>query len=174
MGRTLTTTQETNVRANSTRPIYLVQLAHSGVVEYLSASGAITFDGILYAGGGVEVNSINGEVSVDLSLHASIERIHESFNGTWRNEKLCRVYGIPASVTDENIFDLDAGIELLDGFIDSSSYRVGDKVRVRGVQKTIDRSFTPRLNCSELSLHLPPEGTVFSWEGDQYTLVRAK
>ena len=170
MARTLTDAHFNNTSAVVTRPIFVVQLQHSGAVEYLSSSGDITFDNVSYAAGGVEVDSISDNYSATLTLHATNARIQECVNGSWRGNKLCRLYGIPASPADDNYFNLDDGLLLLDGIINDSRVS-GRSIKIQGIHKYSSASYTPRLNCSETSNLIPAAGSVFSWQNGSYVLV---
>jgi hypothetical protein len=172
MARTVTATVKARTELNSTQPIYVVQLAHSGDIENLSVAGDITYDGTDYAAGGVVIEKIQAESRATLRLFATMDRINESVGGTWRNKKVCRIYAIPGDPDAEPIYAADEGVLVLDGYIDVSSYR-GDWVTIEATQKTLRETYTPRLNCSELSIHVPPVGTSFTWEGETYVLKAA-
>jgi len=88
MAKTLTLAQFTNSSAESTRPVYLVQLLHSYAVEYLSSSGDVTLDGITYSAGGVTVKSIEDNRSATITLQATVPRINECVAGSWRGHKM--------------------------------------------------------------------------------------
>jgi hypothetical protein len=170
MPRILTGDQFTNVTATSTRPIYLVQLQFASVVEYLSSSGEILFDDITYEAGGIDVQSIAGSTAAQLSLFATTDRIAQTIGGSWRGERTCKIYGIPALPESGTDYDMVDALLLIDGYIDSARVS-GDRVTVSVVHKHTSSSYTPRLNCSELSAYTPRAGTVFTWEGGTYTLV---
>ena len=46
------------LQSPATRPIYIAQINHSGATEYLSASGAVTYDGQVYTAGGMNIRSV--------------------------------------------------------------------------------------------------------------------
>jgi len=167
----LTGAQFTKVAAESTKPIYVMEWYHSGLPEYLSASGDVVFNGVNYAGGYFNLDEIAIGETAKISAHASLDRIKESIDGSWRGGRTCRIYGIPALPGDSGVYALEDGILLLDGVIDSSSTN-GKRVTVSIIHKFMAASYTPRLNCSELSAFIPPAGTVLSWQGGRYVLVQ--
>lgn len=170
MAYPLSVDQFNNVSANSTRPIYLVQLQYAATIEYLSTSGPIKFDGVDYVAGGVDVENIASGQRVSLSLFASASRVAETVSGTWRGAKLCKVFAIPAAPASEPIYTLDQGIPAIDGYIDTARVS-GNKISVVAIHKHYANAYTPRLNCSELSIYTPPAGSVFTWQGGSYTLA---
>jgi hypothetical protein len=170
VAKTLTLAQFTNSSADSTRPVYLVQLQHSGTIEYLSSSGEVTLDGIDYRAGIVTVTSIENNRSATVTIPATIQRTLECSSGSWRGYKLCKIYGVPAMPGDSAAYVSADAILLLDGVIDDS--RLSNMtVTVRAIHKYAAAVYTPRLNCSELSPHIAPAGSLFTWEGTGYVLV---
>jgi hypothetical protein len=167
----LSDAQFEKVAQQSTKPIYVIEWYHAGTAEYLSASSTVVYNGISYVGGSIRLDDIAMGETARISAHASTERIKESIDGSWRGGRTCRIYGIPALPGDSGVYALEDGILLLDGVIDSSSTN-GKNVTVSVVHKFIAASYTPRLNCSELSARIPPAGTVLTWEGDRYILVQ--
>jgi len=170
VAKTLTDAQFDNVSATSTRPVYVVQIQHGSAVEYLSTSGTVYLDGVPYTAGGIALESIQDSRKASLSLLATPERIAECISGTWRGEKVCKVYGIPATPDGSVNYVMADAILLLDGIIDDSKLS-GLKIAINALHKYSATRYTPRLNCSELSNYIPPAGSVFTWQGGRYVLV---
>jgi hypothetical protein len=170
MARNLTAVQYNNLVATATRPINLVRWEHSGMLELLSCSGDITFGGEMYSAGGVEVDSIEDGRTATLSLPATPARVAEVINGNWRNGKICKIFAVPGLPEDDGDYALSQGILVLDGVIDSSQYANG-MITVNAIHRYLRGNLTPRTSFNELSTHIPPSGTMLTWEGESYMLV---
>ena len=166
---TLTAGQLSNVEEVATRTINIVEIEHSGSIERLSCSGALSYDGADYTFGGVNIRRIENNRSATLTLPATATRITESQNGTWRNGT-CKIYAIPALPTDSNIFAAADGVLVLDGFISTSSF-ANDRVTVTVVHVNLDGNYTPRNLIDEACNHVPSPGSILTWEGENIVLV---
>lgn len=172
MPRELTSTQLTNVNATATRPIYLVEWAHSGSTERLSSSGSITYDGNAYTAGGVLVRSISNGRSATITVPATAARAGQVADNDWRNGT-CKVYCIPGAPGDSGTYAAAAGILLIDGVIDSS--RLGrNTVNVQITSKYLVGVTTPVLTFDRICNHLPAPGSTIEWEGDSLALERVE
>jgi len=170
MAKTLTSDQLDNVSATSTRPVYLVQLQHGSAIEYLSSSGDVSLDGIVYSEGEITVQAIEDSRRATLSMMATPARLSECIAGTWRGEKVCKVFVVPATPDSAGAYVMSEAILALDGVIDDSKMS-GLTITINALHKYAATRYTPRLNCSELSAVIPPAGSALSWQGYRYVLV---
>ena len=159
MARELTPAQLANVELTSTRPIFIGRVRHSPTEELLSSSGLVLYDGESYTAGGFNIDSMSsvGD-SATLSLPATVARIAEVQNGTWRGGA-CQLYAIPGTPDDIGIYDEEDGFLLLDGVIDSSVFS-GDRITINVVHRRLNAGNTPRNTLSEVCRHIPPPGTI--------------
>lgn len=167
----ITTTQLANTSLTSTRPIRVIRWEHAGYLELLSESGAIEFDGELFGAGGISTLSVDDGRSATITMPGTRTRIAESINGRWRNGKICQVYAIPGLPEDDGVYDIDAGVLLLDGVINSSQYS-GGVLTVRAIHKSLNGNLTPRLTFNAYSQYLPNPGVLVTSNpaGETYML----
>lgn len=167
MSRTLTASQTTAVDSNSTRPIFVAQINHSGIIEYLSSSGEVTFDGLPYTPG-IKINSIQDASAASLELPWSTARVTEIQNGAWRGG-ICKIWALPAVPDFDGVFLLADGILILDGQIRSSSFS-GNRVSVQAAHVAAISRISPRHTFESVCNFIPAAGTQILWEGDILTL----
>lgn len=165
----ITTTQLANTSLTSTRPIRVIRWEHAGYLELLSESGAVEFNGELFGAGGLSSLSMDDGRSATITMPGTRTRIAESINGRWRNGKICQIYAIPALPADAGVYDLEDGVLLLDGIIDSSEYS-GGNLTIRAVHKHLRGNLTPRLTFNAYSQYLPSPGTLLDYDGETYML----
>ena len=170
MQRNLTAEQFANVRAQATKPVYLVQIEHAGYMECFANIEDAAFDGYSYVVDGMGVSDIQDQVSATITLFATPERINHSISGAWRNGKKCRIYVIPDSPGSEPSYIVSAAFMVFDGTIDSSRWR-GSSISVTAIPKNTSELYTPRNNFSEISSILPAAESTFEWEGATYILT---
>jgi len=163
----LTTTQLSNIAAAATRPIYLVQLNHSGTLEYLSCSGAVTYDGQAYTAGGARLKGIRGARSATIEIKQTSTRIGEIQTSAWRGG-VCKIYYIPALPTDTPTYTTADAILVFDGLIDISSAQ-GESLTIQAKNKYLTGVMAPVLTVNQICNHIPPPGTVTTWEGEKVT-----
>lgn len=166
MPRTLTSDQLSNVLADAVWPIVLVQLNHSGTLEYLSCSGDVTYDSQAYTGGGCSVRSIVDSTSATLVLTPSPSRAEEIQSGVWRGGT-CVIYYIPALPSDSSTFVAADGVLMLDGLIDTSSIK-GEAHTITAKNKYLTGRMGPGYIVNEVasSAYLPAPGDSLEWEGE--------
>lgn len=164
MSRELTPTQIANTKATATRPVIIARLAHSGMVELLSASGSIVFNGELYQEGGFSLGSIKNGDSASIALQATPARTEQVYSGAWRYG-VCQIYMIPGVPEDSGEYAASAGVLLLDGVITQSSYS-GGRIVVSAKQVSLSGNYTPRNLIGEVCNFIDPPGTVLGWQGD--------
>jgi hypothetical protein len=153
-----------------TRPIKVVRWEHGGILETLSASGGVVFNGESYVTGDITSIVINGDKSATITLAASVERAEEVDGETWRGGKMCQIYSIAGDpVAEEDYSESQAYLEI-DGVIDSSQL-AGGRVTVKVVHKDLSGKFTPRHTFTLLTSTIPSPGTIITHEGDQYPLA---
>jgi hypothetical protein len=165
----ITTGQFNNTGETSTRPIRVVRLEHSGSLELISENGDIEFNGELFSAGGIMAMSVGDGRRATLTLSGSATRIAESVAGRWRNGKICQIYAVPGLPTDTGVYDLEDGVLLLDGIIDSSEYS-GGVVTVRAIHKHLRGNLTPRQTFNVYSQYIPAPGSIVEWGGESYVL----
>jgi hypothetical protein len=165
----LTTTQWTNTRETSTRPIRLIRWEHAGYLELISESGDIEFNGELFGAGGINSITVDDGRRATVTVNASLARIAESINGRWRQGKICQIYVVPGLPADTGVYTLDEGILILDGIIDGSEYS-NDRVSVRVVHKRLNGNLTPRQTFNAYSAYLPAPSSLVTWEGETFLL----
>lgn len=164
MPRELTAWQLANSEAENARPFVIVQLNHSGVVEYLSATGSVTYDGQLYTGGGFNIVSIVDSISATLTLAATPARVAEILDSKYRRG-LCKIFYIPGLAGDTPTYTADKGILMLDGRIDTSSTSDG-LVTVGAFNKYLTGRMGPGYNFNQFCNHMPAPGSSITWEGE--------
>lgn len=156
-----TADQVKNTLLTVTKPVYLVQLNHSGTVEYLSCSGSVTFDSQDYDAGGCNIRRLRLYESASIELSASATRIAEVQNYDWRGG-ICKVYYIPAASGDSLSFNAADAALLLDGVIDTSSFS-GEKIKIEAVHKYTVGNMAPGLLFNHFCNHLPAIGESLDW-----------
>lgn len=166
MSRSLTTTQQGNLTANATRPIFLVKWAWNGTTEYLSCSGAVTFDSSPYTAGGINIRQIEDSKTATLFLPATSTRVTELLSNDWRGAS-CVIYAIAASPSDSPTYSASDGITVLDGIIESAQY-AGDTLTVTAKCKYYIGAQVPRFIVNEISTQVPGVGASYNWDDDQY------
>lgn len=169
MPRTVSQQQLANVDATRTKPVFLVAWEHSGVEELIACTvGEVVFDSRTYTPQDVTVSSIQNGRSASLVMPASPTRVAQSQNGTWRNG-FCKIYAIPAAPTDALTFLEADAILVLQGEIRSSALS-GNQITVVCEHVGAGFRLSPRYTFDAVCNHLPPAGTVISWEGDTIVL----
>jgi len=171
MARELTSTQQSNVEAGATRPIYLVEWNHSGTVEYLSCSGDVLYgDGSpnqTYSAGGITIARLEDSKTATLILPATAARVAEIQNNTWRTG-ICKITAILAAPGDSPVYAAADGLLVLDGVIESSSFS-GETVTVTAKSKYYTGALIPRFTYDDVVTSAPAVGTVSTWEGENYS-----
>lgn len=165
----ITTAQLANTSLASTRPIRVIRWEHAGYLELLSESGSIEFNGEMFSAGGLSSLIVDDGRSATITMPGTRTRIAESVNGRWRTGKICQIYAIPALPEDDGFYDLEDGVLLLDGIIDSSEYS-GGNLTIRALHKHLRGNLTPRLTFNAYSQYIPNAGALVSWEGETYML----
>lgn len=168
MPRNLTSTQQTNVNATATRPIYIVEWEHSGSTERLSSSGEITYDGNAFTPGGVVVRAVSNGRSATVTVPATATRAGQVADNDWRNG-ICKVWCIPGAPSDGGTYAAAAGILLIDGIINTSALR-RNVVTVQATSKYLVGITTPVLTFDRVCSYLPAPGSTIQWEGDSLAL----
>ena len=166
MARTLTSTQQTNVTAAATRPIFLVKWTHSGATEYLSCSGSVTFDGQAYTAGGINIRQVEDSNTATLMLPATSTRIGEVTSGSWRGGT-CVIYAIAAAPGDTPTYSASDGITVLDGIIESSKF-ANEQITVVAKNKYFIGALCPRYLVNDVSSQVPAVGSTFEFDGEVY------
>jgi len=166
--RVLTSTQQTNVDAAATRPVYVVAWEHSGVEELLSCAGDIILDSKVYTAGGLNVGGIQDGRSATITLPATSTRIAEIQNNAWRGGT-CKIYAVPASPSDSGIYIAAESILMMNGVITASRFR-GETISVNIIHVNLDGDYSPRDLLDDVCNHIPAPGTQILWEGDRMTL----
>lgn len=151
-----------------TRPIYLVQLNHSGTVEYLSCSGDITFDSQVYVAGGAAIATINNSESATIVVPNSVARLDQIQNNDWL-DGICVIYYIPALPSDGDSFALGDALLMLDGIIDSSGLR-GESVNIAVRHKWLTGNMSPIYTFDQFCNHIPPAGSTLEWDNETVVL----
>lgn len=169
MARTLSATTQTEIAKTITKPFWLVYIGYSPVLRY--SSGPTAQEGATIW----TCNDMLVSVSPDKNT------------GTLKIQNTDYVFG--NAVLTDGIADISIKIYQLYG---SGSYSSGDEellfdgvggscvVDLRWVTIGLEVAktsvmFSPRIRCSkEMGFnHLPPEGLVISWQGEQYSLPPA-
>lgn len=153
-----------NILPSSTRPIYLVEINFSGTAEYLSCSGAVTYDGQAYAAGGCSVESMKNQETARLSFPATAERNAQLLNSSWRRG-VCNIYFIPGAPGDTLTYAAADGVLLLPGLIDAAELS-RDSIRLDVVNKYLTGVMCPGLIFNQFCNHIPAAGTSITWEGE--------
>lgn len=170
MARELSSTQQTNVEAGSTRPIYLIEWQHSAATEYLSCSGDITYNGQLYGGGDPDdppkITGLVDSKTATIQTPATSERVSEIQNNLWRLG-ICKITAILASPSDGDTFTTADGILVLDGVIERSTFS-GEYVTTTVKCKYYTGALVPRFSFNDV-VDPPAVGTVSEWEGENYS-----
>lgn len=164
MPRALTAWQLDNCDSATAKPICLMQLNHSGTVEYLSATGAVTYDGQLYTAGGFNINSIVDSRSATFTLAATPARMAEVTRSTYRRG-ICIIYYIPGVDGDTPTYTADKGVLMLDGRIDTSGVSDG-LVTVVAMNKYLTGRLGPGYTFNQFCSHMPAPGSSIVWEGE--------
>jgi hypothetical protein len=167
MARTLTATQQTNVDAAATRPIYIIEWTHSGSTEYLSVTGDITYGGQAYTQGGVNISQIIDSDVATLTMPATSTRITEVQDATWR-QGTCVIRTILGAPGDSGTYTAspDQALVIMDGNIQSSRLN-GEVITVTVKNKYFAGALCPRLRLDQVANHIPPVGTTFDWGSSQ-------
>lgn len=168
MARTLTATQQTNVEADATRPIYLVEWLHSGTIEYLSVNGEVTYGGQAYTPGELRINQIIDSDVATISMPATATRVAEVTSQVWR-DRSCVIRLIPGAPGDSGTYTAspDAALVVMDGIIQTSVF-AGNRITVTVKNKYFTGALCPRLRLDQVAHHIPPVGTVQELDGTSY------
>lgn len=166
MARTLTTTQSTNLELNASRPIFLVKWAWNGATEYLSCSGAVTFDGNTYTAGGVNIQSIEDSNQAILSLPFNTTRMSELTSSNWRGAS-CVIYAVPAAPGDTPTYSVGDELTLLDGIIESARF-ANETIQITAKNKYFTGVLAPRFVFNDISTTIPPVGKSYVWDDETY------
>lgn len=167
--RTITDTQQDLVTASATRPIFIVEIAHSGTPEFLSASGDLTFNGQPYSAGGCRVTALEDAQAATVELPWTAQRVLEVQTGAWRNG-VCKVWAIPASPDDDPaVYSLSDGILMLDGKLRGSAFQ-GERIVCQAAHVSAVSKISPRHTFESVCNHIPATGSQIVWEGDILTL----
>jgi hypothetical protein len=160
----LTQDQLDNVEARATRPLYLVEIWHSGEQELYSSSGRIVYDGDVYEAGGANVAAIQDSFSATVTLPWSPSRMSEIQGGTYRKQP-CIIRYIPEAPGSNDVFPAGAAITLIDGQIRSSGFS-GDRVSVSVEHVSTSTRYSPNNTINEVTAFVIAPGTQIEWEGD--------
>ena len=173
--------QEALLVERSTKPTFLVEVLFD-VQEYLSTNGDILVDSNLFKGSDIGIRSASDWSSASLKFNPTTSRLATIISGGWQGNP-CRIYLLPRVnylglyeddyVEEEygvNGEDISDKILLIDGVITSAT--AGDtQISVEVTHKSFVGKWTPRLRItSQIANHLPQDGTVVVWEGDNYVL----
>jgi len=153
--------QISNIQSEKPAPILLCQLNHSGTVEYLSASGAITYDGQAYAPGGFNLVNLKDSASSAIQIAPTAARVTQIINKTYKNGIYKLIY-IPAISTDSTTFAAAAGKLIFDGIIDISVFG-NEYVTVQGYNKYLRGNLSPGYVFNQFCNHIPPAGSTLTW-----------
>ena len=167
MARTLNSTQQTNVEAGSTRPIYLVEWQHAGTTEYLSCSGDVTYDGQLYSEGGLTITSLEDSKTATLVLPATATRVTQIQNNDWRLG-ICKITAILAAPSDTPTYSASDGVLMLDGVIEQTSF-AGETISVIAKCKYYTGALVPKFTYDDVVTETPAVGTTSTWEDENYS-----
>lgn len=151
-----------------TRPIYLLQLNHSGTVEYLSCSGECTFDSQVYTPGGASIGNVVNAKEATVVVPNSPARVDELQTNAWR-DGICKLYYIPALPADGNAFVVADAILMLDGIIDSSGLR-GETLNIVAKNKWLTGNMSPVYTFDQVCNHIPPAGSTLEWDNTTVVL----
>jgi len=171
MARELTSTQQTNVEAGATRPIYLVEWQHSGTTEYLSCSGTVQYGSgspvQTYTAGGLTIAGIEDSKTATIVLPATADRITEILGNTWRGG-ICKITAILAAPGDTPLYSSADGLLMLDGLIEASTFS-GETITVTAKCKYYTGALVPRFTFNDVTGIIPAVGSVSTWEGENYS-----
>lgn len=152
------------LQSPATRPIYIAQINHSGATEYLSASGAVTYDGQVYTAGGMNIRSVVNSESARIMLPATAQRISEVQGSTYRRG-VCAIYLIPGLPDDTLTYTAAQGMLLIDGRIESSSFS-SEAVNVSVINKYLTGRLGPGYICNEVASYIPAPGSSITINGE--------
>lgn len=169
---TLTAAQEANASLQATRPIYLIELEHSGTVELYSTSGDVVYDSRTFTGGGANLSSISNTREVTLEVPWSPERMTEIQGGQYRGG-VCKIWYIPATPDDSSIFSASDGVLLIDGEIRSSRF-AGNRVTITATHINNSAVYSPRNTLDEVTSYAAPPGYQIKWEGEIIVLEASR
>lgn len=167
MARDLSSAKQANIEAGATRPIYLVEWQHSGLTEYLSCSGDITYDGQAYTAGGLTISSMEDGKTATILLPATSTRIAEIQNNTWRLG-ICKITAILAAPGDSPTYAAADGDLMLDGVIEQTTFS-GELISVIAKCKYYRGALVPRFTFDDVVSVVPAVGSTSEWEGENYS-----
>lgn len=153
-----------NMLASEDRAVYLVEINFSGTAEYLSCSGAVTYDGQAYAAGGCSVESMKNQETARLSFPATAERNAQLLSASWR-KGVCNIYYIPGAPGDSLTYAVADGVLLFPGLIDEAKFS-NDSIILDVVNKYLTGVMCPGLIFNQFCNHIPAAGTSITWEGE--------
>lgn len=164
------TTTHNRLTARSTWPIYLVEWELTGAEELFSLCGVnVTYNGKSYPAASGEVRNITDNKTAEIAIPATADLLQIVTSGAWRGKKKCCVYNIAGDPDEDPIFEASEGLLQVDGVINNVGER-GGFIIVSALHKNLSGNYTPRDNCSEFSIHIPPAGTLFTAGGQTYEL----
>jgi hypothetical protein len=173
MLRSHTEEQADNVSLPVTAPVLILEWAHSGTPELLSASGLVEFDSRLYTPAPIRIDRITNGRSAQITLTATPQRVSEVHNKTWRGGE-CKIYSIPAVAGASRVYTLQQALLVIHGEIVKSSWGGGSTITVEVAQSAFGANLTPRDRLDSFGNHMPRPGTAFAVAGDEVILVVRK
>jgi len=179
--RNLSESQLVTLKGSATKPLFLIELDFDSP-EHLSTNGDITINGNTYIGGDVGISSVADWTSATIKLSPSPTRVQIVVTGGWQGNP-CKIYLVPVQNNQQIMqagyvqsgyaqdgLTVEDPILLLDGVLTSANIQ-SKGVDVAVSHKALVGKWTPRLRItSNIANHLPSNGSVVVWEGDNYIL----
>lgn len=160
---------ESALSASVTAPFMVVELVTPSVTYRWSTGPTIDWQGATWNGIGIEVENLRpvlgGGLEGTISLPNSDGAASAIVLGQRLSDCQVRIWKLYTGAPT----DPDDGLALFEGVVDGQEI-VGERARIDIVTEGRERELSPRLYFDAFCSHIPPAGTVVSWEGEHYKL----
>ena len=166
--RTLSTTTSTEVAKVITQPFYVAYLGFPAPVR-LSTRGAVTWNSQTWLEEDLKIQALSTSKGAILSGALRIANHTNTYSSLILNNgvanRICKIWALygagPYSAGD--------AVLLFDGVMDGAD--IGVYVKIQITSQSLRTSFVPRFTCAPpVFNHMPPRGTVITWQNEQFIL----
>ncbi len=160
---TITTAQLALLSPETTKPLVLIQWAHSGLLELLSCGDDAALNGEKYTEGLIKLESMEANKRAVLSVPATATRLAEMQTRSWRNGA-CKIYSVFSAPDVSDYITKDVLLSI-DGVIVKSSSSDLKTVKVIVEHRGLSSLMTPRNIIDEVTKNTNPAGATLTWQG---------
>jgi len=167
--RAVTPAYSAEISRHSTRPFVLVELVAPGITYRWSSGPDVTWAGESWSAVGLQLEQlraiVGGGQEGQISLHNFGGGASALVLGSRINDAPVRIW----KLYGDGPYDSGDEVQIFDGVADGQRVLV-ERVTIDIVTSGRERELSPRLYYDAFCSHIPPAGTVLSWEGEHYRL----